>query len=141
MRWFEGQKGYTLVEMVVVMTLLAVALGGSAPLSRRVISRYELNTAAQTLLADVARAKIRAIQTNAVTTVKLESNQYYRAADTPRQLPGLVKFADGSPDSVAFNGLGAVTAGAMVSFVLVEPYGGRREIRIYAAGGQEVLKL
>ena len=41
-------------------------------------------------------------------------------------------------DSVAFNGLGAVTDGATVSFVLVDSYGEKREVRVYAAGGQEV---
>ena len=141
MRWLEERKGYSLIEVLVVLTLLAIVMGTLGPLSRRVIARYQLNTAVQMLQTDLAHAKIRAIQTNAYATVKLENSRYYRAAGAPRQLPGIVRFNGSTADSVSFNGLGAVADGVMVSFVLVNPYGESREIRVYAAGGQEVRKL
>lgn len=133
-----SQKGYTLIEMLSVLTLLAIAMGSSTPLSRRVISRYQLNTAAQMLVSDLSQAKIRAIQTNAMATVKRESDRDYRASGAPRRLPSMVRFDEAAIDSVTFNGLGAVSDGATVSFVLIDSYGETREVRVYAAGGHEV---
>ncbi len=135
------KRGYTLADMAVVLILIGVTLGTTAPLSRRMIAGYQLNTAAQALASDLAEAKIRAIQSNALATVRLESGRYYRVAGAPRELPGMVEFASESADSVAFNSLGAVSDGSGRRFVLVNPYGGAREIRIYAAGGHEVKKL
>ncbi|NIR46073.1 MAG: hypothetical protein GWN99_16725 [Gemmatimonadetes bacterium] len=140
MLWVNGRRGYTLVDMTVVLIIIGAVLSMSAPLSRRVIANYQLNTAVQTLTSDLAQTKIRAIQANEVSTVKLESESYYRAAGHPRELPGMVKFDGSSSDSVAFNGLGAVTDGTAHAFLLVNTYGETREVRIYAAGGHEVRK-
>lgn len=134
------KKGYTLVDMAVVLILIGAALSMSGPLSRRVIADYQLNTSVQTLMSDLAQTKIRAIQGNEVATVRLESERYYRAAGHPRELPGMVRFDDESSDSVAFNGLGAVTDGATHRFVLTNSYGVTREVRVYASGGHEVRK-
>ena len=135
------KRGYTLVEMTVVVFLIGGALSTSGPLSRRVIARYQLSTAVQTLASDLTQAKIRAIQSNAVSTVRLESTRDYRASGYPRRLPGMVRFDEASADSVAFNGLGAVTDGALRVFVLVNTYDDAWEVRVYAAGGHEVRKL
>lgn len=138
MRSLNCRKGYTLVDMAVVLILIGAALSMSGPLSRRVIANYQLNTAVQTLVSDLSQTKIRAIQANEISSVKLETESYYRAAGHPRELPGMVKFDGESADSVAFNGLGAVTDGMAHSFVLVNTYGEEREVRVYAAGGHEV---
>ncbi len=138
---FNCRRGYTMVEMAVVLTLVAGALSMGGPLSRRVIANYQLNTAVQMLMSDLAQTKIRAIQSNAVSVVKRESNRYYRAAGHPRQLPRMVRFGDASTDSVAYNGLGAVTDGRAHAFVLTNSFGEVREVRIYAAGGHEARKL
>ncbi|HSG81900.1 MAG TPA: hypothetical protein VLC48_06610, partial [Gemmatimonadota bacterium] len=74
------KRGYTLVDMAVVLILIGAALSMSGPLSRRVIANYQLNTAVQTLASDLAQTKIRAIQANAVSTLIRESDRYYRAA-------------------------------------------------------------
>jgi len=135
------ERGYTLVDMAVVLLLLGTVLGTTGPLSRRVVARYQLNTAVQTLVADLAQAKIRAIQSNSVATVRRESNRDYRVSGSPRQLPGMVRFDTESADSVVYNGLGALSGGSTQRFVLVDSFGEEREIRVYAAGGHEVRKL
>ena len=135
------KRGYTMVEVAVVMTLIGGMMSMGGPLSRRVIANYQLNTAVQVLMSDLAQTKIRAIQSNAVSVVKRESNRDYRAAGHPRQLPRMVRFEDASADSVAFNGLGAVTDGTAHVFVLTNSFGETREVRVYAAGGHEARKL
>ncbi len=135
------KRGYTLVEMTVVLLLIGAAMGTTGPLSRRMVALYQLNAAAQTLAADLSQAKIRAIQSNALATLERESNRDYRAAGYPRRLPGMVRFDAESADTVVFNGLGAMSDGASHRFVLVNLFGESREIVIYAAGGHEVRKL
>lgn len=135
------QRGYTLVDTAVVLMLIGTVLSTTGPLSRRVVARYQLNTAVHTLVADLAQAKIRAIQSNAVATVRRESNRDYRVSGSPRQLPGMVRFDAASADSVVYNGLGALSGGSTQRFVLVNSFGETREVRVYAAGGHEVRKL
>jgi len=135
---FRCERGYTLVDMAVVLILIGTVLGTTGPLSRRVVARYQLSTAVQTLVADLTQVKIRAIQSNAVVTLRRESNRDYRVAGAPRQLPGMVRFDGGSADSVAYNGLGALSGGSTQRFVLVNAFGETREIRVYASGGHEV---
>ena len=135
------REGYTLVDAAFLLLLIGIVLGTTAPLSQRMIAKYQLNSAAQVLSADLAEAKVRAIQSNAVAKVIRESIRDYRVAGAPRQLPGMVEFDVSSADSMSFNGLGAITAGTSQLFVLVNRYGDSREIRIYAAGGLEVKRL
>jgi Tfp pilus assembly protein FimT len=134
------RRGYTLVDQAVMLLLIGVVLGITGPLSRRAIARYQLNAAVHELAADLAQAKMRAIQSNAVAAVIRESDRDYRVAGSARHLPGMVRFDDTSADTVSFNGLGAVTDGTSKRFILVNSLGASQEIRIYAAGGQEVRK-
>ncbi len=136
-----GSRGYTMIDLVVLLLLIAAVMGTTAPLSRRVVARYQLSTAAQTLVSDLSQTKVRAIQSNQLTTLRLESSRDYRAAGYPRRLPGLVHFDVSSADSVTYNGLGAVADGAARQLILVNAYGELRRVRVYAAGGHEVQKL
>jgi hypothetical protein len=129
-----------MVDMAVALFIMGTALTTSGPLSRRVIATYQLNGAVQELVADLSQAKIRAIQSNSIATLRRESRRDYRVAGMPRRLPGMVRFEDTSADSVAFNGLGAVTDGAARVFLLTNVYGETRQVRVYAAGGHEVRK-
>lgn len=140
-RRLKCARGFTLVDVLNATLLIAVITGGTTMLGQRTIARYQLNAAARTFAADVTLAKMRAIQTNAIATLKRESDRDYRAYGLPRQLPGAVRFDVASDDSVAFNGLGASADRTTGRFVLVNQYGDVREIHIYAAGGQEVLRL
>lgn len=130
-----------MIDLVVLLFLIAAVMGTTAPLSRRVVARYQLSTAVQTLVSDLSQTKVRAIQSNTVMTLRRESSRDYRAAGYPRRLPGLVQFDVSSADSVTYNGLGAVSDGAARELVLVNVYGESRRVRVYAAGGHEVQKL
>lgn len=141
MRFMRCTRGFTMVDLINAMLLIALIMGMTTLLGQRAIARYQLNAAARTLVSDLTHAKMRAIQTNAVAKLTRESERDYRASGMPRQLPGAVRFDVGSADSVSFNGLGAVAGGGTRQFVLVNQFGDAREVHIYAAGGQEVRRL
>ncbi|UCF21200.1 MAG: hypothetical protein JSU87_07385 [Gemmatimonadota bacterium] len=135
------RRGYSLVDTAVMVLLLGTVLGTAAPLGQRVVANYQLNTAVRALSSEVAETKIRAVKVNSVATVKLESNREYTVVGSWRQLPNMVRFDRASDDSLAFNGLGALTAGTTQRLVLVNRFDERRELRVYAAGGHEIRKL
>lgn len=136
----SSRRGQTLLDIAVVITLLAAVMSMAGPLSRRVIARYQLNAAAQTLAADLSRARMSAIRANAITPVKRVSERYYRADQYPRELPRMVQFAEASTDSLAFNGLGATQDGRSHRFVLVNTLSDVLEVQVYAGGGLEVVR-
>jgi Tfp pilus assembly protein FimT len=129
-----------LFDVVIVMAMIATAVTTVGPLSRHVVARYRLNSAAQTLVADLSRARMTAIQTNAVTTVKRLSTRDYRVAGTPRQLPRGVHFADSSTDSIGYNGLGTMQDGVSHRFHLFNTFGDSVQVLVYAGGGHQVVK-
>lgn len=141
MKLIRGRRGFTLIEMGVALTMLGVLMAMVVPLSRRIIARYELNSAAQTLSSDLAHAKIRAIQSNSITVLRRETLRAYRVADHPRRLPDMVRFDEASVDSLRFDGLGATLDGGLHLLLLENHFGDRVEVRVYASGGHEVRRL
>jgi prepilin-type N-terminal cleavage/methylation domain-containing protein len=141
MSLFRDQRGITLIEMSVVLLMIGVALGLTAPISRRIIARYELSSAAQTLSSDLAYAKIHAIKSNSITVLRRETEREYRVDDRPRQLPSMVRFGEASVDSLGFNGLGATIENGIKLLVLENHYGERVEVRVYSSGGYQVRRL
>jgi hypothetical protein len=131
-------RGFTLIDISVVLLMLGIALGLTAPMSRRIIARFELNSAAQTLTSDLEYAKIRAIQSNAVTVLWRETARDYRVDGRPRRLPAMVRFGDASVDSLRFNGLGATVDSGIQRLVLENSLGERLEVRVFSSGGYEV---
>ncbi len=134
------RRGYTLIDVVVVLTLISAAVGVVGPLTWRIVARYQLNSAAQMLSADLVLTRMTAIQANAVTQLQRVSNREYRASGRPRRLPSMVRFAAASTDSIAFNGLGAMEDGESHSFHLYSTLGESVDVRVYAGGGHEVVR-
>lgn len=122
------------------MALFATAVTTVGPLTQHVVARYRLNAAAQTLVADLSRARMTAIQTNAVTVLERYSERDYRVADFPRQLPRTIYFGNSSAKSIAYNGLGALQDGLSHRFHLFNRFDETVEVRIYAGGGHEVVR-
>jgi len=141
MSLLREERGFTIVDITVVLFLLGVALSMTAPLSRRIVARYELKSAAQTLSSDLAYAKMRAIQSNSITVLRRETAQEYRVDDRPRHLPSMVSFDEVSVDSLGFNGLGGTVDRGPQLLVLENRFGERIEVRVYSSGGYQVRRL
>ncbi len=98
MRHLKCARGFTLVDVVIATLLIGVITGMTTMLGQRPIARYQLNAAAQTLTADLTLARMRAIKTNTIVTLKRESDRDYRMSGTPRQLKSSVKHCRTSSD-------------------------------------------
>lgn len=141
-RSVRSERGFSFVDLVVVLVIIGVMMGVMAPLSRRIIASYQLNSATQTLIADLSQAKIRAIQSNSIVPVSRQSPRRYQLPGVTRELPVFVHFKPESVPSIAYNGLGTLTqpSEGVRKFVLTNVYGQSREIRMYPGGGYELRK-
>jgi type IV fimbrial biogenesis protein FimT len=63
-------RGFTLVELLVVVALLAIIAGLAAPSFQRTIARQKLSLAASDLMASVMQARSEAIKNNQQTVVQ-----------------------------------------------------------------------
>jgi len=61
--------GYTLIEVIVVLAILAILWGIAAPRYAAAMSRYRAEAAARRIAADLAMARQQAIQTSSSVTV------------------------------------------------------------------------
>ena len=64
-----GQTGFTLVEVMIVVAVLAVVAGIAIPNFIQMLPNYRLKDATRTLFSDMQKAKITAVKTNTNCTV------------------------------------------------------------------------
>jgi type IV fimbrial biogenesis protein FimT len=72
--WFQGEKGFTLVELIVTLVVAAILLTLAAPKLTSFIQRDRLSTQTNDLLADLALARSEAIKRGATVIVCKTNN-------------------------------------------------------------------
>ena len=99
-------RGYTLLESVVVLSLLAVALGVGATSMRGAFLREEIDGHARAVIHDIGAAQQQAVAMRATVTVTFQNSAYLVAAggSTLRNatVPNHISFG-GSATTMTFN--------------------------------------
>ena len=129
-----SSRGFTLVETMMVIVVVALMLGIALPRFREQRRRYELDTAAHQLAGDLRRAQVEAIKRNQpVTLERINDSTYNVDFIGDRLFDGSVKFATAlSADSVRLAAFGPPTTGAR-SFVMQRD-GAQKTVTVSAAG-------
>ncbi|HZN99243.1 MAG TPA: GspH/FimT family pseudopilin [Gemmatimonadales bacterium] len=127
-------RGFTLVEIVMVIVLAGMLMAIALPRFRDQRIRYQLDTAAFQLAGDLRRAQIEAIRRNQpVTLERINDSTYNVDFIGDRSLTDNVRFnAALSADSVRLATFGPPTTGAR-SFV-VRRAGVQKTVTVSAAG-------
>lgn len=144
----RGRRGFTLLELMVVLVILALAVGLTPPLFRAAVPSARLKAAAQDLAGSLRLVRNLAVSRGEAAQLALdpESRTYrFAAARRPRTLPAGVEvraepasrrssdpaplvftfFADGS----SLGGAARLSAGKQAYLVEVDPVRGSVSIR------------
>lgn len=111
------QRGFTLIELMVVVTILAVLASLAGPSFRDFIATQRIRNAASDLLADLMLARSEALRRNGVVTVKATNTSWtdgwsvVAGAETVKQRSLgsstlTIAIASGSDSEISFNAAG-----------------------------------
>jgi type IV fimbrial biogenesis protein FimT len=110
-------RGFTLIEVMVVVALLSVLLGLGAPAFSNYLANVRLRSAAETVLADLQEARTTAIRENSNFT-------WVATGSSPSiVIDASVSDIDGGDDLV-FTPFGGTTLGASAVFSFTHPGAG-----------------
>jgi type IV fimbrial biogenesis protein FimT len=88
----HNQKGFSLIELIVVITIIAIAVGITIPVYSSMKPKLRLNGAARQMQGDLMRARMQAISQNNEFRLSFsdDNHQYYIWVDVN---------GNGAPDS------------------------------------------
>lgn len=126
------RRGVTLIEMLMVLTIVGIMLAAALPKFNAMRTNYRVDTAAQQVVGDLRRARSEALKRNrSVKLAKTGTNTYSMQYIGNRTLPTGVSFTAGS-DSIRFGSFGPPSTGA-ASFT-VGFSGKTKQVTVSAAG-------
>ena len=108
----DSRCGYTMLEIMIVITISMVIVGIAFPRFVETVRGMELDGATEQLTSDLRRARIDAMRRNAsVYVAKKDSVTYEIQYVGDRKLPSNVVFDGSSPDTVRFASFGPTLTG------------------------------
>lgn len=94
----RGERGATLMEMLVVLGVLALVTGLAFPALRRPYARLSAQAAGYSVLADLRTARAEARRTGRPVGFAVSPDgALYRYGDRSKRLPAAVRLAAGAP--------------------------------------------
>ncbi len=117
----RGQRGFSVIEMVVVLLIIAVVAAFTVPQVMSYMRMYRLGVGGRNVATALQRARYLATSNNTRAGVfvaelqRVDIEQYDPMGKAPPQnmgavqLPGGVTFASDAPKQIAFDGRGVIT--------------------------------
>ena len=81
MRLFNKQSGFTLIELIVIIAIVAVFAGIAVPNFLSYMPKYRLNGAARQVMGDLMAARMKAVKENNRFKVFFLDNHQYKILD------------------------------------------------------------
>lgn len=130
-------RGFTALELVVAIAIVAILLGVGAPAMRDLIASQRVRSAANDLYSDLTFARSEAIKRNTQVRIVRDSASWTEgwtvmsAGTALRAKSGMsnISFAGAVGDNVTYNADGRTTLGATTSFNFSSAFGGAVSMR------------
>jgi len=119
-------RGYTLLESIIVLSVLAVALGAGANSTRQAFLREQIDGRARAVVYDLAGAQQQAVALRTTVTVTFQDSAYAVSTGGATLLNGTVPSHisfGGTPTVLTFNRRG--TPGGTLAVTMVSATAGR----------------
>ncbi|NWG32782.1 MAG: prepilin-type N-terminal cleavage/methylation domain-containing protein [Rhodocyclaceae bacterium] len=142
----KAAKGFTVIELVIVLAILSLVAVLSLPGLMKSVSHYRLGTASRGLVTDLRLARHLALKENRAVRVNFLTQRSYRierfVAGNWIPVSGTVSFSDDhtrrgiifstTPDPVEFDYVGRAKAAAEMR--LVSENGEERTVEVFTTG-------
>lgn len=103
------QKGFTLVELLAVIGIIAILAFLALPRYNVVYKEQSLYTAARQLAVDVRYARATAVESTSKVTVNVQANRY----DISSEIPGIAAKSENLPAGIQVENPGALSFDAL----------------------------
>jgi prepilin-type N-terminal cleavage/methylation domain-containing protein len=102
----RGEKGFSLIELLVVLALIGLAVVVGYPSMQEWLDRYQVRSAASEIAANIQLQRMRAVSQNAEFSIEFDgnANTYTLYQGDPNTGTMLDVIARSLPQGVGFNG-------------------------------------
>src|SRR5688500_16839456 len=111
MRRNSSRHGMTLIEVMLVVSIVGIVAGAALPKAAAILESMALESGAQQLIREMNLAQVRAIKENRTVVFGFASETEYQIGnDGPRPLPGSLRFGS-VPAAIQFASFGPPLTG------------------------------
>ena len=133
-------KGFTLIELVVVITILAILVGIAVPVINQTVERYKVAAYARELASDIRLVRHKNINGESTVRIQLLGDRYVIRRGMEileiKDAPSGVRFLDTFGSQIFFSGTGVPLGMGATTIHIINSYGNIYEVTIMVATGR-----
>ncbi|WP_028309464.1 pilus assembly FimT family protein [Desulfitibacter alkalitolerans] len=133
-------KGFTLIELVIVIAILGILMGIAAPVINQTVERHALAAYAREFAGDIRLVRHRNINGESTVKVQILGDKYVIKKGTvileTKNAPKGVRFLDIFGSEIYFSGFGVPLGVGPATIDITNSYGNIYEVTIMVATGR-----